>query len=222
MAEQNTLSAALEYLGRGWSPIALCPPDHVGVSKVHQSMCGSPGKAPQVGWKEFQTRLPTADEIQAMWTQFPAANVGVCMGPVSGIIGLDIDGEEGERLLNEACGEELPDTCEFTTPGGGRRLLFQTPPGVQMPGPTHRFGGAKHSGMSFLSHGSQTVMPPSRHANGGVLCGKEQRKSGRSAAAGGTAMADRLGKEAKSTSQNGSPHLQLPAKSFRKAGETKL
>ena len=173
MSDNPIKAAALEYLERGWSTIALCPFDHAGVSAVHKQICNSPGKAPQMGWKEFQTRRPTPAELQEMWTRFPNANVGVCMGPVSGIVGLDIDGEPGEALLDEACGEELPDTCEFTTPGGGRRLLFAIPPGVQCPGPTHSCAAGRHSGMSFLSQGSQTVMPPSRHANGGYYAWKQ-------------------------------------------------
>src|SRR5690349_4167059 len=60
------LSAALDYLGRGWPALVLCPPDHVGVSLVNRShikKCGNPGKVPWHPWKDFQARLPTPAEI---------------------------------------------------------------------------------------------------------------------------------------------------------------
>lgn len=88
--------AALDYLARGWSTIPLCPHNHAGVGKDHQAKCQSPGKAPLVSWKAFQTALPRAADLNAAFHSQPNANVGVILGEVSGLIGLDIDGEAGE------------------------------------------------------------------------------------------------------------------------------
>src|SRR5437764_14330644 len=80
------LAAALDYLRRGWSALALCPPDHVGVGRTHGRDCKSPGKAPWGPWKEFQDRLPTEEELRRKWRDNCTLNVGIALGPVSGLI----------------------------------------------------------------------------------------------------------------------------------------
>src|SRR5262245_21781133 len=65
------LAAALDiYLPRGWPVLGLCPPDHVGVTRVsrtHIKRCGSPGKRPWHTWKEYQQRLPTTGDVLGWW-----------------------------------------------------------------------------------------------------------------------------------------------------------
>jgi Bifunctional DNA primase/polymerase, N-terminal/Primase C terminal 1 (PriCT-1) len=163
---QDCLDAALDYLARGWSALAVCPPDHVGVGKTHGKRCKSPGKAPWGEWKEFQTRLPTEAGLRGKWRDNSQLNVGMPLGPVSGLIGVDVDGLEGEAKLQELSGGDLPPTLEFTSgrPEGGRRLLYAIPDGVELR-TTHQ-NGEQHGGVSLLAKGSQTVMPPSRHASG--------------------------------------------------------
>jgi Bifunctional DNA primase/polymerase, N-terminal len=160
------LHAALSYLDRGWSPIPLCPPDHQGVSGLHESQCKSAGKAPLWPWTKYQVERATAKELTLYWSRNPAANVGVCMGAVSGLVGIDIDGVEGVELL-EAIAGEVPETLCFVTPGGPsrRRLLF-THPNCELPNKSLRVGGKE--ALRILAKGSQTVMPPSRHASGGT------------------------------------------------------
>lgn len=160
------LAAALDYLERGWSALALCPPDHVGVGKHHAQTCGSPGKVPLGPWAVYQKRLPKPDEIEAQWNQQPNANLGVVLGAVSGMVGIDVDGKKGEELLHQIAAGNLPDTLEFTTPGGGRRLLYAVPKGHPLP--ITKIAGEKHQELRLLANGSQTVAPPSRHKSGGV------------------------------------------------------
>lgn len=148
-----------------WSALCLCPPDHVGVGRAHGKSCKSPGKAPFGPWLEYQTRLATEREINAKWTEVPNANVGMAYGPVSGLVGIDIDGPGGETMLAEKSRGDLPTTLEFKTPGGGRRLLYAIPEGVELR-TTYEARGA--SEIRFQAKGAQTVMPPSRHANGGL------------------------------------------------------
>jgi hypothetical protein len=119
----DCLKAALGYLGRGWAALAVCPPDHKDVPPFHRAACSKPGKRPLGPWKTWQTRLPTLDEVVGQWELVPAANVGIALGPVSGLVGVDVDGEEGERILRELSGGDLPRTLTFTT-GRGRRLLY--------------------------------------------------------------------------------------------------
>lgn len=161
------LEAAMLYLSLGWSPLALCSPDHIGTGKQHNERCKSPGKAPWGTWKDFQDRQPTEVEVLNKFRDNPTLNVGMAMGPVGGIIGIDVDGPAGEELLQKMSSGDLPETLEFTTPGGGRRLFYKMPPGVKFK-PTYQHAGGPHEEVRFLGYGAQTVMPPSRHANGGM------------------------------------------------------
>jgi hypothetical protein len=157
------LEAALDYLRRRLTPLALCPPDHRGVSRKHSQECNSPGKSPFHKWKQFQTRQPTETEIRQWFKQVPNANVGLALGD---IVRIDVDGEAGEALLRELC-DEMPVTVEFTSPSGGRGLLFRVPPGAKIKTTTKRKPEAigKHQELRFQARGAQTVVPPSRLAN---------------------------------------------------------
>jgi hypothetical protein len=158
----DCLKAALGYLGRGWAALAVCPPDHKDVPPFHRATCSKPGKRPLGPWKQWQNRLPTLDDVVAQWDVVPAANVGVVLGPVSGLVGVDVDGDEGERILEEASGGDLPRTLTFTT-GRGRRLLYAIDRDSDIP--TRTFSG--HGGeVKILAQGTLTAMPPSRHASG--------------------------------------------------------
>jgi hypothetical protein len=56
-------------------------------------------------WKAWQARLPAMEEVAEQWEAVPRANVGVVLGAVSGLVGVDADGPEGgPRLLQEAGG----------------------------------------------------------------------------------------------------------------------
>lgn len=161
------LDAALAYLAAGWCPIPLCPPDHVGVGKGHGKTCESPGKAPLVReWSSF-ARLPTPDEVREWWRRRPNANVGVVMGAVSGMVGLDVDGPAGEAAWEKvrAAGTFPAPTAAFRT-GGGRRLLFAIHSGLLVAIGRQKLEG-EHAELRLLGEGSQTVVPPSRHPSGG-------------------------------------------------------
>jgi putative DNA primase/helicase len=159
------LAAAIDYLRRGWSPLALCPPDHVGVGKEHAKSCGSPGKRPWHTWKERQVTPISEAALRELWRQRPNSNVGLALGPVSGLIGADVDSTTGEAKLLELSAGDLPATLEFRTPGGGRRLLYALPAGVQLRQVS--FEDQAGESLRFQTKGGQTVVPPSRHRNGG-------------------------------------------------------
>ena len=59
------------------------------------------GKVPLIPWKEFQIRKASEDEIRQWWTQWPQANIGIVTGKVSGVMVLDVDGEEGRESLSQ-------------------------------------------------------------------------------------------------------------------------
>ncbi len=156
------LRAALRYLKLGWAALATCPPDHCGVGAGHRRTCRSPGKRPLGRWERWQQRLPTREELFAQWRQQPNANVGVVLGAVSGLVGIDVDGPGGQALLDSLSGGELPPTLAFTT-GRGFRLLYGLLEGDRVATRHHGGAGGK---VSVLGEGALTVMPPSWHPSG--------------------------------------------------------
>jgi putative DNA primase/helicase len=162
---ERCLRAALDYLDRGWSVLALCSPDHDGF-QGDWHRCGSPGKRPWHGWKHHQDRLPTVLEVQDRWVRHPNSNVGITLGPVSGLVRGDVDGPEAVKALRHLSKGDLPKTLKFT---GGRTdsygLLFAIPEGVELrttPKPVELASGE----LRFQAKGAQTVLPPSRHPSG--------------------------------------------------------
>ena len=94
------LNTALEYLARGWSVLPL------------QSK-----RVPLVSWQSYIRSRPSVDQVTEWWTRWPEAWIGVALGPVSGVVRIDADGEGAvEQLLSLG---ELPSTAEFSTPSGG-------------------------------------------------------------------------------------------------------
>jgi hypothetical protein len=112
-ARGECLAAALDYLDRGWSVVPCCPPGHVGVGREHARACEHPGKGPLVRWKEFQDRRPSVADLRRWWREWPNANVYLLLGPVSRLVRVDVDGEDGEAFLRERSGGEIPPTLEF-------------------------------------------------------------------------------------------------------------
>jgi hypothetical protein len=107
--------------------------------------------------------LPTVEELAAQWDLAPRSNVGIVLGRVSGLIGIDVDGPDGERLLQVASGKEgTPGTLAFRT-GRGFRLLYSLEAGLTIRSWSLR---RDRSEMKVLGEGSLTVMPPSLHLSG--------------------------------------------------------
>src|SRR5262249_28083767 len=134
-AGRECLAAALGYRRlQRWSVTACCPPDHGEMPERIRGWhcrpsqpCGSPGKAPFDKWKECQDAPPGEQKIRGWWRDVTTANVGIALGgPASGLVGIDVDGAEGEGELQRLSGGDLPPTLEFTS-GNGRRLLYAVP-----------------------------------------------------------------------------------------------
>lgn len=151
------LAAALEYLTLGWSVIPLVPPDDPNAAPEAR------GKRPLRSWAAFMDRLPKEGELRQSWAERPKANVGICMGPVSGLIGIDVDGQAGEARLAQLSGGNLPETLEFTT-GAGRRLLYAIDRAEVVA--TRSLKEQGKEAVRILARGSQTVAPPSMHPSG--------------------------------------------------------
>lgn len=159
------LTAAIQYRDYGWSVLALCPPDHSGMSAKHREKCESPGKAPWHKWKQFQAEHVGEDELHRWFEDHPASNIGIALGPVSGLVRIDVDGPAGRKYLAEMSGDEIPETLRFASGGGGEGLLFSIPPGVELR-TTRDKGEEVHDEIRFQGAGAQTVLPPSLHPSG--------------------------------------------------------
>ncbi|MBG9941002.1 bifunctional DNA primase/polymerase [Brevibacillus formosus] len=95
-------------------------------------------------------------------------NVGLVPGSRSGIVAIDVDGKYGEDLLTEWSEGDLPATCEFSTPDGGRRLMYAVLQDVKVSKYSKSNSEKLHEECALLGDGSQTVLPPSQHENGGL------------------------------------------------------
>lgn len=176
----DTQTAAFAYLELGWSVLPLCPPKHLGVGRLHAKSCSSPGKCPffpdtgRSCWDQFKAERPTRAQLARWYGMHPGLNVGVALGPVSGLAAVDVDSEEGEVLLQEMSGGDLPPTWEYAT-GKGRRLLYSLP--AERVIRTHVFKrpGTKEEILQLMSAGRQVVLPPSVHPTGRVYAWRAGR-----------------------------------------------
>ena len=102
------LTAALDYLQRGWAVIPL-----------------KRDKRPQLDtWKRYQETMPTADEARAWWRQWPTANVGIVTGSISGLVVVDADGPDGMTSMKNL--GSVPPTPSVRT-GKGWHYYFAHP-----------------------------------------------------------------------------------------------
>ena len=158
--QQDILAAMHYYASLGLPIIPVCSHNHAHTTVKHNERCNCAGKVPLIsGW---QTRTETTPEHIKEWVrQFKSMNVGLPLGSASGYCGIDVDGEEGEKILFELSDGDLPATWEFLT-ASGRRLLYRIPAGIE----TKKFkkdGEGEHQECAFLCSGQQTVLPPSIH-----------------------------------------------------------
>jgi len=156
-----TLASANEYAGLGWRVIVLHGAKDGRCSCSKGSDCPSPAKHPRLKrWQEQATSDSSA--IERWFTQWPASNLGVALGPISGLVDVEYDDAEGkataERLLNG-----IP-TPTFQSARSTHRL-FRFPEGLAIPSAVVKAQGLE---MRFGTDakGAQSVFPPSVHASG--------------------------------------------------------
>lgn len=137
-------AAAIYYASLGWAVFPLVPCD----------------KVPLIGKKAGGNGLHDATtdpaQITTWWSETPDANVGLVTGDKSGIVVVDVDGENGEAAL--AHYGEIPTTVESRT-GKGRHLLFR---GANVRNSAGKLGPQ----LDVRGEGGYIVAPPSIHPNG--------------------------------------------------------
>jgi hypothetical protein len=160
---EDFLEAALNYGRRGWAVLPLTTPAE-GQCSCKKSNCGKAGKHPRT---RSGVNDATTDEsvIQGWWNKWPAANIGIATGSLSGLVVLDLDernGISGSASLSTLEREYsvMPETLACST-GTGRHLYFHHPGG-----PIGNRVGSIGVGLDVRSDGGYVVAPPSLHANG--------------------------------------------------------
>lgn len=164
------LAAALDYAARGWRVVPLheCVSRGPGVAigcSCGRDGCDSQGKHPRI--KEWQ-KVASSDpaQIDQWWHKWPGANVGVALGPASGLVAIDVDTEAGTALLIRLAGDaDREPTAAFVT-GKGYRLLFSIPSGLKIAPATRAVQIDGTEAVRYQSTGGQCVMPPSLHPSG--------------------------------------------------------
>jgi P4 family phage/plasmid primase-like protien len=97
-------------------------------------------------------------------------NIGVVTGAMSGLVAVNIQPEIGEAswhaLVEQKIGGDigLVGTLTVATGGGGRILLYATPPGLVIE--ANRMELDSYPGVSILGDGGYVILPPSLHASG--------------------------------------------------------
>ena len=132
--------------------------------------CPSPGKHPAPkSWSVFQEKC--ADEYTLeMWFngRYKDFNLGVVTGKVSGnIFAVDVDtaeGKLGNDSLMDLCmaNDDLPETLEQLTGGGGRHYLYKAPNDKTIITGKNTLG----SGIDTRGEGGFIVVAPSNHKSG--------------------------------------------------------
>lgn len=165
----STLSDALAYARRGWLVVPLHNPKQ-GKCSCRKAKCGSPGKHPRTehGLKDGSK---DGGQIEQWFSCWPDANLGILTGQESGLVVLDVDGEDGKssfQLLTTTYGP-LPKTlCVKTgrtgTDGGrkGCHYYFRAPAGTII----RNSAGTLGKGLDVRGEGGYVVAPPSLHPSG--------------------------------------------------------
>jgi hypothetical protein len=139
--------AALAYCRHGWSviPVAVA------------------GKRALVPWKPWQQMPPGPDQLATWWQRWPAANLAVITGRVSGLVVIDIDlRHRGHGALTEleTTHGDLPWSAVVETPSGGWHV-YVAHPGGRVANSASRIG----LGVDIRGDGGLALLPPSRGEN---------------------------------------------------------
>lgn len=128
----------------------------------HPIPCAPREKRPLVPWKDFQTTMPTAEQIQSWWARTPDANVALVLG--RGRFAVDLDGgDEAEALLAEA-GIALPLEAPRSRTGNGYHVFLSSwNPVPDRIGLFSTEGGKPQVDIRGIGI---VVAPPSVHPNG--------------------------------------------------------
>jgi hypothetical protein len=148
------LTTALGLLARGLGVIPV-PRPRSGVP------VGKPGdgKVPAIPWREYQSRLPTENELRA-WFRTPQ-NLAIITGAVSGVVVIDAD----DPIAVQWCIHRLPYTWWQTATARGFHLFYRHP-GVPVRNRARLETGDGRLAIDVRGDGGYVIAPGSIHATG--------------------------------------------------------
>jgi hypothetical protein len=163
---QTCVDAAPYYARRGWR----VAPNHGIVDG--RCTCGRPkcsrsaGKHPRIN--NWQHEATTNETVIARWlTQFPNSNIGIATGAESGIIVVDVDGDEGLAAfakLVEANGGDYGSPLEARSGSGtGRHLFYAWDSRCEV---LLNWSKADGSPIDIRANGGNIIVAPSLHKSG--------------------------------------------------------
>lgn len=114
-------------------------------------------KTPLIKWKEFQTRLPTVEEVSRWFDQSPAPNIGIVTGEISNLVVFDLDSKSAEDFAESEGG--FPDTVKVKTGKGYH--VYMKHPGFKVENDVR-----KEYDIDIRGDGGYVVAPPSKHGSG--------------------------------------------------------
>lgn len=142
MIVNNMVSAATDYLTRGWSVIPLKPRD----------------KRPLAAWKAFQEQYARMEQVE-VWFDGTDNNLGIVSGKLSNLTIVDCDSQEAIEFFES---RDYVPTLQVTT-AHGRHYYYQYVEG------SSNFQAKKEwPGIDLRSEGGYVVAPGSTHPSGAV------------------------------------------------------
>ena len=161
MSGSNLLvNAAQSYAKQGWQVFPLHTPTDYGCS-CGTDDCSNPGKHPRTahGLLDATTDKP---QIGEWWRTWPDANIGIRTGQESGILVVDLDGEDGCQGFAELSASYGGPINTFAVKTGNGRHLYFEHPAVAIKNSTRKLG----KGIDIRAGRGYVVAAPSLHANG--------------------------------------------------------
>lgn len=158
----NLLQAALDYADVGWQVFPLHHPTASSACSCGKE-CGSPFKHPMTR-NGLDDATADIAKIRSWWGRRPEANIGIATGERSGVVVLDVDGEEGldawDALMADGR-EEIARSLMVTTPRGGVHV-YLLHPGRPVPNSASKLARC----IDVRGDGGYVVAPPSRSSDG--------------------------------------------------------
>ena len=169
----DSLSWAIGWHNRGFCVIPVHFVTDDGACSCADPHCGSPGKHPALrSWSQYQERRPTVNTLESWFEaggRYHGYNIGVVTGQVSGNVFVpDVDvgpGKVGLESLQDLIlsNEDLPETIEQKTGGGGIHFFFRAPPDIKVVTDKNVLG----PDIDVRGEGGFVVVTPSNHHSGG-------------------------------------------------------
>jgi len=120
---EDKLKQIMMYADLNWRVLPIHYKDENGNCSCKNPECSAPLKHPSIsGWDRKATSNKTI--LEAQWKREPRLNVGILAGKDSGIIVLDVDGEEGLKTFKEKSIND-PKTIMSKTGSGGLHLIYK-------------------------------------------------------------------------------------------------